>query len=63
MKDIDMEPIVSIHTSTLVGKEEEETEMFTNKASEDIARELGEGYYETQALKMSFDESGEKTEL
>jgi hypothetical protein len=56
MKDIDMEHIVSIHTSTIVEKEEEEeeTEMFTNKAasesengvnlSVDIAQELGEGH-------------------
>ena len=75
MKDVDTEPIVSIHTSALVEQEEEEeeTEMFTNKAatesengvslSEDIARELqGEGQ-ETQVMKMSFDEPGEETKL
>ena len=76
MKDIDTEPIVSIHTSALMEQEEEEeeeTEMFTNKVatesengvslSEDIARELqGEGQ-ETQVMKMSFDEPGEETKL
>ena len=74
MKDIDMEPIVRVHTSSLVEREEEEeeTEMFANKAatesengvslSEDIARELGEGQ-ETQVMKMSFDEPGEETKL
>lgn len=75
MKDVDTEPIVSIHTSALVEQEEEEeeTEMFTNKVatesengvslSEDIARELqGEGQ-ETQVMKMSFDEPGEETKL
>ena len=74
MKDVDTEPIVSIHTSALVEQEEEEeeTEMFTNKAatesengvslSEDIARELEEGQ-ETQVMKMSFDEPGEETKL
>lgn len=74
MKDIDTEPIVRVHTSSLVEREEEEeeTEMFANKAatesengvslSEDIARELGEGQ-ETQVMKMSFDEPGEETKL
>jgi hypothetical protein len=74
MKDVDTEPIVGIHTATIVEKEEEEeeTEMFTNEAatesengvslSEDIARKLGEGQ-ETQVLKMSFDEPGEETKL
>ena len=74
MKDIDTEPVVRVHMSSLVEKEEEEgeTEMFTNKAatesengvslSEDIARELDEGQ-ETQVMKMSFDEPGEETKL
>ena len=74
MKDIDTEPIVRVHMSSLVEKEEEEgeTEMFTNKTatesengvslSEDIARELEEGQ-ETQVMKMSFDEPGEETKL
>ena len=70
--DGDKEPGVSIPLTPLVEKEDEEPEMFINKAasesenglslSKDIAGKLEEGH-EAQVLKMSFDEPGEETKL
>lgn len=68
--DGDKEITVSIHTSTLTEKPDEEAEIFTNEAAgdpdkemnltDDIAKSLNE---ETQILKISFDEPGEETKL